>query len=65
MPPRNRFLVSAETVAEHKWPRLDELPAGEREEFLAWLGEAARPDTGGFFPWDYEEWKDGTPGPWV
>jgi hypothetical protein len=55
------------------WPRIRDLPPEEQAPFRQWLGNAKRPifddvapqDQDGYFPWDWEEWFFGSPGPWV
>ncbi|MEK9811254.1 MAG: hypothetical protein VW362_12450 [Candidatus Nanopelagicales bacterium] len=52
-----------------KWPRLRDLPEGERQPFKVHLQGQTCPLLDGvpmaeqdaFYPWDYEDWKQGSP----
>jgi hypothetical protein len=73
--PTSRFSEGFPTVGHHvgSWPRVRDLPVEEQGPFSAWLGCAKRPrfddvadsEQDGYFPWDWEEWFFGSPGPWV
>lgn len=53
-----------------KYPRLRDLPEGERELYKSWLTGQTRPicneteaesEWDWYYPWDYERWKAGLP----
>lgn len=63
------FVVTGHRLGS--WPRIRDLPVEEQAPFRLWLGCAKRPlfddvaDVDGYFPWDWEEWFYGSPGPWI
>ena len=56
-------------MSEENWPRIRDLPPDEQDRFSKWLFGQTVPiipgipmeEQDGYYPWDYETWKNKQP----